>query len=309
MAPEQATGETDLDHRVDVYSVGVILYEMLAGKLPFGGTSPGMVIARVMLGSAKPLSGIRPELPNLGAVAHRALERDRDARFVTARAMRRAVQSAAMEDLGIEREMWSGRIKLPTPTESMTAADSERADAVTQSGEAAALLPDATDPFSEFPPAPPVKSTGRWVVFALAMAVVGGAVALLLPSDAETAEPTVADAPRPTTRLAEATAGTVDPARVVDMVQSPEPELPSRETETETETEVDSSHRVVMRRSEMAETETDTMTADTMAADTMAADTMAAATMAETGMTTETETETGLMTDVSMSGVVRELDF
>jgi serine/threonine protein kinase len=53
MSPEQARGESDLDHRSDVYSMGVILYEMLTGKLPFSGDNFTAIIIKIL--TADPL--------------------------------------------------------------------------------------------------------------------------------------------------------------------------------------------------------------------------------------------------------------
>jgi len=84
MAPEQALGE-DLDERADLYSIGVIAWEMLAGTPPFQGTSP---VATAMLHVHEPLPDIRelvPGLPpDLAVVLARVLSKKRQERFATA---------------------------------------------------------------------------------------------------------------------------------------------------------------------------------------------------------------------------------
>ncbi len=86
MAPEQASGRGDTDHRVDVYALGVILYEMLVGKVPHKGESMIRTIAMQMLDPITPPSQVNPDLGvplALEAIVMKALAKKRDERYAS----------------------------------------------------------------------------------------------------------------------------------------------------------------------------------------------------------------------------------
>jgi serine/threonine-protein kinase len=95
MAPEYVHGGKKFDHRIDVYSLGVIAFEMLAGVLPFQGDGVGQILVAHMLEPVPPLRPLAPAVgPELEAVVMRALEKDPAARFQTAEEMARALLAA-----------------------------------------------------------------------------------------------------------------------------------------------------------------------------------------------------------------------
>jgi serine/threonine-protein kinase len=95
MSPEQARGLEGIDHRTDLYSVGVILYEALTGRLPADSDHIGDLIILIAAGGAPMVSEVRAELGEaLSEVVRKALSVDRDARYPDARAMRAALLEA-----------------------------------------------------------------------------------------------------------------------------------------------------------------------------------------------------------------------
>jgi len=96
MSPEQAAGDREIDGRSDIYSLGVVGFEMLAGELPFiAPTVPGILLKQITEG-APSLSRKRPDCPDdLAACVMRSLEKEPEARWPTADALRRALESRA----------------------------------------------------------------------------------------------------------------------------------------------------------------------------------------------------------------------
>jgi beta-lactam-binding protein with PASTA domain/tRNA A-37 threonylcarbamoyl transferase component Bud32 len=87
LSPEQARG-APVDQRSDLYSVGVVLYEMLTGSVPFTGDTPVEIAMKHISAVPEPPSAKRPEVPeDLDMVVLRALAKDPDERFQTAEEM------------------------------------------------------------------------------------------------------------------------------------------------------------------------------------------------------------------------------
>jgi serine/threonine protein kinase len=100
MAPEQAAGRSDVDHRADLYAMGVILYEALTGRVPFEGENYNQLIVKILTEPIPTPKQLNPAVPDeLEQITLRAMERDRDRRFQDAESMIRAlVPLLAAED-------------------------------------------------------------------------------------------------------------------------------------------------------------------------------------------------------------------
>ncbi len=94
MSPEQAAGDREIDGRSDIYSLGVVGYQMLAGELPFSApTVPGLLLKQITE-QAPNLQDKTPTCPDdLASCVMRSLEKEPEARWPTADALRRALES------------------------------------------------------------------------------------------------------------------------------------------------------------------------------------------------------------------------
>jgi two-component system LytT family response regulator len=85
MSPEQALGR-DVDHRTDLFSLGVVLYEMATARLPFPGSTPSETMARILGSQPEAIARFNYDVPEgLDRVVRKCLEKDRERRYQSAR--------------------------------------------------------------------------------------------------------------------------------------------------------------------------------------------------------------------------------
>jgi len=114
MSPEQVRAR-DLDSRTDLFSFGVVLYEMATGMLPFRGESAGVISKEILAGVPVPPTRINPDLPaELERIIQKMLEKDRNLRYQRAEEIRTDLQRLKRDlDSGRSSSTGSAEVNLP----------------------------------------------------------------------------------------------------------------------------------------------------------------------------------------------------
>lgn len=99
MAPEQAKGARDLDHRVDLYAAGVILYEAITGEVPFNADTFNELLFKIVLETARPVEQVVSGIdPTFAAIVNKSMAREPAQRFQSAREFQQALEQWAAGD-------------------------------------------------------------------------------------------------------------------------------------------------------------------------------------------------------------------
>ncbi len=176
MSAEQAKG-APVDRRSDLYALGVILYEMLVGRVPFDDTSIPQILIKHLTEMPVPPSSVNPGVPSeLEAIVLRLLEKDPDDRYQSAEELIGALDSAQDTAVEIAAEP---AIAASAPTNAPTNAVPGATAEATMAGAASALPPEATGTLRAHQVPEEPKSRGGILVFALVI-FVGAVVALAL---------------------------------------------------------------------------------------------------------------------------------
>jgi serine/threonine protein kinase/Tfp pilus assembly protein PilF len=114
MSPEQVRTK-ELDGRSDLFSFGVVLYEMATGNMPFEGSSSGEICGAILHQKPRPVSQLNPQIPSsFEAIVDKALEKDRNLRYQHAADMRTDLQRLKRDsEGGLPSGISSGQVAMP----------------------------------------------------------------------------------------------------------------------------------------------------------------------------------------------------
>jgi serine/threonine-protein kinase len=247
MSPEQAKGAKTIDHRSDLFSVGIILYELVTGRIPFDGETFNELMFKIALQDPPPPESIVPNLdPGVGRMIRKALARDPEQRFDSARAFIAAIDEWMQGGRSSISVPPPNQVALQQPGVAATQALPQGYQTGAPAGATQAMPPGAMPGAPQMAlgkktqaewsnsgaaPPPPKDRTGLFVGLGLVLALVGGgggfaAYKLTSASASESAPTTTDEASKkdePADAKKDAPAPSAEPAASVEPVASAEP--------------------------------------------------------------------------------------
>jgi serine/threonine-protein kinase len=207
MAPEQMRSSKEVDARADVWSLGLILFELLAGAPAFEGESVPEVCVNVMTGTPLAITRFRDDVPDeLQAILLKCVEKDRERRHPSMGALARALERFAAQQVRVHAERASAALKTARSIETLPDVSDH--------------LPSRTDRDAETRSrvAPPPRRRKRpvWLAIGGATCLLAAIVGALIARSAASAGQvgTLASAPSPAPSVSSAPVATVELASV-----------------------------------------------------------------------------------------------
>ena len=193
MSPEQVLGK-EVDHRTDIFSLGVVLYEMATGRLPFTGTSSSETMDRVLHGQPEAIARFNYNVPaELERIMRKCLEKDRERRYQSARELLIDLRNHKRDS--DSNVVIAEKSQVPRGSHSQTVADVKIA---------AQEVKEERDSRAHAGVTVPQRGTRRWLIgfaAALALLVAGGVAVWLNRSGSETPEQSLPLSPSPLIRV------------------------------------------------------------------------------------------------------------
>ncbi|HUH00846.1 MAG TPA: serine/threonine-protein kinase, partial [Kofleriaceae bacterium] len=172
MSPEQCRGSDELDRRSDIYSLGVVLFRMSTGALPFDADNPGEMLGQHLFVEAPSALNLRPDLPRaLDHLLRRCLAKHPDDRFATMNELIAGLALDAQAAPVSKRDQATAALRKPAAAAASPAAlPAPRGDDATMPASRVDPAPPAPEPTDEIAP---IRRS--WLGPALALVLLGGA--------------------------------------------------------------------------------------------------------------------------------------